>query len=126
MVLRAEHTTLFSCMSSPESPRRWHFLTSHTQVLLCIYGDPEARLRDVAATVGITERATQRIVSDLVEAGYVKRTRVGRRNHYTVNTHLPMRHPSQTDREVAQLLEIVRPQAPAADRRDRGKRGVLG
>jgi DNA-binding Lrp family transcriptional regulator len=105
-------------MSSPESDKQWHFLTSHTQALLCIRRDPDARLRDIAATVGITERAAQRIVSDLVDAGYVTRTRVGRRNRYAVNAHLPMRHPSQTDHEVAELLEVLQLGPPdAPDRR---------
>ena len=64
-------------MSSPESAP-WRFVTSHTQVLLCLQRNPRARLRDIAETVGITERATQRIVSDRVEAGYVSREREGR------------------------------------------------
>jgi hypothetical protein len=94
-------------MSSPDS-KNWHFLTSHSQVLLCISRDPEVRLRDVAATVGITERATQRIVSDLVEAGYVTRTRIGRRNRYAVNTDVPMRHPAQDGHEIGELLDLLR------------------
>jgi DNA-binding Lrp family transcriptional regulator len=94
-------------MSSPDS-KKWHFLTSHSQVLLCISRDPEVRLRDVAATVGITERATQRIVSDLVEAGYVTRTRIGRRNRYAVNTDVPMRHPAQDGHEIGELLDLLR------------------
>lgn len=96
-------------MSSPEIPRRWHFLTSHTQVLLALQRNPEARLRDVAATVGITERAAQRIVTDLVNAGYVERTRVGRRNRYRLNPHAPMRHPEQVEHEIGELLELMRP-----------------
>jgi DNA-binding MarR family transcriptional regulator len=95
-------------MSSPESNSRWHFLTSHTQVLLCLYRDPEARLRDVAEFVGITERAAQRIVSDLVETGYVTRKRVGRRNRYVVNTERPMRHPAQLHYQIAELLDLLR------------------
>jgi DNA-binding Lrp family transcriptional regulator len=105
-------------MSSPESDSRWHFLTSHTQVLLCIRRDADARLRDIAATVGITERAAQRIVGDLVDAGYVTRTKVGRRNRYAVNAHVPMRHPSQMDHEVAELLDVLQlGPAHAPDRR---------
>jgi predicted ArsR family transcriptional regulator len=95
-------------MSSPES-KRWHFVTSHTQVLLCLQENPSARLRDIAVTVGITERAAQRIVSDLVEAGYVTRERVGRRNHYALNRSLPMRHPSQLEHEIGELLDALRP-----------------
>jgi predicted transcriptional regulator len=98
-------------MSSPES-RRWHFVTSHTQVLLCLQKDPEIRLRDVADTVGITERATQRIVTDLVDAGYVSRERIGRRNRYLLNRRLPMRHPSQFEHEIGELLDALRLEEP--------------
>jgi DNA-binding MarR family transcriptional regulator len=94
-------------MSSPES-RGWHFLTSHTQVLLCLHRNPNVRLRDVAQTVGITERATQRIVTDLVQSGYVTRERVGRRNVYSVNGKGRMRHPSQLEHEVGELLDLLR------------------
>jgi predicted ArsR family transcriptional regulator len=95
-------------MSSPESPSKpWHFLTSHAQVLLCLQRDPETRLRDVAETVGITERAAQRIVTDLVEAGYVTRQRIGRRNHYLLNRNVPMRHPSQFQYEIGELLDLL-------------------
>ena len=97
-------------MSSPENNgRKWHFLTSHTQVLLAIHRDPNVRLRDVATTVGITERAAQRIVNELVEAGYVDRERVGRRNRYAVNPKAHMRHPSQIDHEIGELLAVLRP-----------------
>ena len=95
-------------MSSPETHNTWRFLTSHTQVLLALQRDPDVRLRDVAETVGITERAAQRIVTDLVEAGYVERTKVGRRNTYKVNTHVSMRHPEQVQHEIGELLELLR------------------
>ena len=95
-------------MSSPESSRSWHFVTSHTQVLLCLQQNPDVRLRDVAETVGITERAAQRIVTDLVDAGYVVRERVGRRNHYTLNRKVAMRHPSQLEHEIGDLLDVLR------------------
>lgn len=94
-------------MSSPET-RSWHFLTSHTQVLLCLQRNPNVRMRDIGETVGITERAAQRIVTDLVEAGYVARTRVGRRNHYTIDRNIPMRHRSQLDHEIGDLLDLLR------------------
>jgi len=94
-------------MSSPDS-KSWHFLTSHAQVLLCIERDPDVRLRDVAETVGITERAAQRIVSDLVEAGFVTRQREGRRNRYALDRSAKMRHPSQFNHEIGELLELLR------------------
>ncbi len=87
----------------------WTFLTNHAHVLVCIARDPGIRLRDVAERVGITERATQGIVSDLVEAGYVSRTRVGRRNHYAVQDDLPLRHPLEHEQAVGSLLQVVTP-----------------
>jgi predicted ArsR family transcriptional regulator len=95
-------------MSSPES-KSWHFLTSHAQVLLCLQRDPTARLRDVAQHVGITERAAQRIVTDLVEAGYVTRKREGRRNRYSVDHSMRMRHPAQVGHDIGELLDTLQP-----------------
>jgi len=96
-------------MSSPEiNNRSWHFLTSHTQVLLAIHRNADVRMRDVANTVGITERAAQRIVNDLVEAGYLERERVGRRNRYALNPYRPMRHPEQHEHEIGELLDLLR------------------
>jgi DNA-binding IclR family transcriptional regulator len=94
-------------MSSPDSENSWHFLTSHAQVLLCLHSNPDARLRDIAATVGITERAAQRIVTDLVEAGFVTRTRLGRRNRYEIDSRVAMRHPSQYNHQIGELLELL-------------------
>ena len=79
--------------------RTWGFLTNHALVLLCIARDPEARLRDIAASVGITERSAFGIVSDLTEAGYVVKEKGGRRNRYQVKAHLPV--PESTDRRLA-------------------------
>jgi predicted ArsR family transcriptional regulator len=87
---------------------RWTFLTNHAQVLLCIANDPEIRLRDVAETVGITERAAQRIVVDLVEAGFLERERRGRRNRYLVNAKTHMRHPAQEGYEIGELIDLLR------------------
>src|SRR5687768_1037975 len=97
-------------MSSPET-KSWHFLTSHAQVLLCLQRNPRVRLRDVAETVGITERAAQRIVTDLVDAGYVAREREGRRNRYLLDRSVRMRHPSQVDHEIGELLDLLRLEA---------------
>jgi DNA-binding MarR family transcriptional regulator len=91
-------------MSSPEERKTWTFLTNHAQVLLCLAEMPDIRLRDVAERVGITERAAQRILSELVEAGYVKSARVGRRNRYTVVREHAMRHTAQLGYEVGDLL----------------------
>ena len=94
-------------MSSDQPQAPWRFLTNHTQVLLCIARDPDARLRDIAPEVGITERAVQRIVGDLVESGYVTRERVGRRSRYTLNPEAKMRHAAQGDHEVGELLDLL-------------------
>ena len=85
----------------------WDFLTNHAHVLMCVAGDPGIRLRDIAAAVGITERAAHRILSELVEAGYVLREREGRRNHYQVVPDLPLRHPLVQGRAVGDLLKVL-------------------
>jgi predicted transcriptional regulator len=93
-------------MSSDE-PTTWTFLTNHAQVLLCVAATPDIRLRDVADHVGITERATQRILSELVAAGYVRATREGRRNRYIVDREHAMRHTAQRGYEIGALLEAL-------------------
>jgi hypothetical protein len=90
----------------------WTFLTNHGHVLVCIAGDPGIRGRDIAARVGITERAAQAIIADLVEDGYVTRTRVGRRNHYDINPDRPLRHPVEQPHSVGELLQLVAGLAP--------------
>ena len=84
------------------------FLTNHGLVLLCIAEDPRVRMRDIAATVQITERAAQRIVADLIEAGYVDRARDGRRNVYTVRRDRPITLPNQRDVDLNSLLAVLR------------------
>jgi DNA-binding MarR family transcriptional regulator len=84
----------------------WTFLTNHAHVLLTIARDPTARLRDVADTVGVTERAAQAIVADLEAEGYLSRTRVGRRNRYTVNPSGRFRHPAEADQEIGDFLAM--------------------
>jgi hypothetical protein len=89
-------------------PVSWSFLTNHAQVLVCLANDPDARLREVGSTVGITERAAHRIVGDLVAAGYVSRERNGRRNRYAVRRDLPLPDPLARGQKVGDLLEILR------------------
>jgi DNA-binding MarR family transcriptional regulator len=93
-------------MSRPES-NSWHFLTNHAQALLCIETNPNARIRDIAEMVGITERAAQRITNDLVEAGYLTRERRGRRNRYEINRRERMRHPAQREHAIGELLGVL-------------------
>ncbi len=94
-------------VAAPAGPGEWTFLTNHAHVLLCIALDPEIRLRDVAASVGITERAAQRIVMELEEAGYLERERVGRRNRYRLHTDQPLRHPMDRGHWVSELLTVL-------------------
>ena len=94
-------------MSSSNGKKTWRFLSNHTQVLLCIQRDPESRYRDIAERVGITERAAQRIVADLIESGYVESERVGRRNRYRINPNVAMRHPAQDGHQVGELLRLL-------------------
>ena len=86
---------------------QWTFLTNHAHVLVSIARDPGIRLRDLATTVGITERAAQRIVAELVSDGYLTRTRVGRRNEYDVHPDRPMRHVVEQDHRVGELLDVL-------------------
>lgn len=106
----------------PTGGADWTFLSNHAHVLLCIASEPEVRLRDVADRVGITERAVQRIVSDLEEGGYLSRVREGRRNRYEVHADLPLRHPVEAHREVRVLLDLILgpPTPPPPDRKRRG------
>jgi len=97
-------------MSNGQGQRSWTFLTNHAQVLLCIAQTSDITLREVAQTVGITERATQRIVLDLVEANFLERRRHGRRNQYAINPNVEMRHAAQRGHPVGDLLELLRPQ----------------
>jgi predicted transcriptional regulator len=85
----------------------WTFLTNHGHVLVCIAQDPGIRGRDIAERVGITERAAQAIVADLVESGYVTRSRIGRRNHYEINSTMPVRHPVEQPHSIGELLAAV-------------------
>ena len=86
---------------------RWTFLTNHAQVLLCIADDPGIRLREIGALVGITERTAHSIVVELEESGYVARRRNGRRNHYTVKSHLPLPDALARKQRVGDLLGLL-------------------
>jgi predicted transcriptional regulator len=94
-------------MSTANTRKPLRFVTNLTEVLLCIARNPNVRVRDIAETVGITERAAQRIVGDLVESGYVSRKRVGRRSHYMIDRTRRMRHPSQSGHKIGELLDLL-------------------
>jgi DNA-binding MarR family transcriptional regulator len=83
------------------------FLTNHAHVLVCIAEDPDVRGRDIAERVGISERAVQSIVGDLVDTGYVVRERSGRRNNYTIDPDGPLRHPLEDDHTAGELLAML-------------------
>lgn len=94
------------------------FLSNHGSVLLCIAEDPRIRMREIAANVAITERAAQRIVSDLIGAGYVDRTRDGRRNSYTVRTNIQITLPTERDVDLTALLAVLLPASSSTTRSD--------
>lgn len=93
--------------SGQRTETTWTFLTNHAHVLLCLAADPAQRLRDVAERVGITERAVQRIVADLEAAGYITRSKSGRRNAYKVHRDRPLRHPIESHRGVSALIGLA-------------------
>lgn len=98
------------CMSEIKLPS-WNFFTNHAHVLICLTRDSEQPLREVARSVGITERAVQRIVAELEEAGYIERERVGRQNNYHIHTEGRLRHPLEAHRSVGDLLNVVVPRS---------------
>jgi predicted transcriptional regulator len=85
----------------------WTFLSNHGQVLLCIARDPDVRLREIGDQIGITERAVHRIVGELADAGYVRRERNGRRNRYSIKSHLGLPDPLARDRSIGDLLGVL-------------------
>jgi predicted ArsR family transcriptional regulator len=88
------------------SARSWTLLTNHGHVLVFVHRNPDARIRDIASTVGITERATLNILRDLEDGGYITRVPQGRRTHYVVNARRPFRHPAEADHQVGDLLAL--------------------
>jgi len=97
----------------------WSFLTNHARALLCIAADPGVRLRDIADTLGITERSAFAIVADLAEAGYVLKERDGRRNRYEIQHHLPLREVTSRERTIGDVLDVLTDARPRSPRRIR-------
>ncbi len=85
----------------------WTFLTNHARVLLCIAHDPGVRPRDIAVSLGITERSAYAIVTNLAEAGHAARQKNGRRNHYQIQAHLPLPEPTRHERTAGEVLAVV-------------------
>ena len=94
------------------------FLTNHGLALLCIAADPHSRMRDIATALGITERAAQRIVGDLVDSEYIERARVGRRNEYSVRLDLAIELPNARDVDLNTLLGVLVPKGSSDERRE--------
>jgi len=106
--------------------RSWTFLTNHARILIYITRNPRARVRDMADTIGITERAAQGIVKDLEEAGYTKRSRIGRRNRYSIVANRPFRHPADADHLIDELLALFMDhETPAPERPAAGVRAIF-
>lgn len=87
----------------------WTFLTNHSHVLICLSRDPDLRLRDLAELVGITDRAVSTLIDELEAAGYIKRTKVGRRNRYDVHLDRPMRHQVESGHLIGELIDVMGP-----------------
>src|SRR6187431_2095814 len=85
----------------------WSFLTNHARALLCIARDPGVRLREIASTLGITERTAYGVVADLTDAGYVIKERDGRRNRYEIQHHLPLAEPTSEELSIGDVLELL-------------------
>ena len=94
-------------MDALDTRSRWTFLTNHAHVLVCIADEPDVRGRDIATKVGITERAVQAIISDLVADGYVSKIREGRRNRYELHLNRPLRHSLEAEQSVSELLQAL-------------------
>jgi DNA-binding MarR family transcriptional regulator len=97
-------------------PPSWSLLTNHARVLICIAMNPDVRLREIGEAVGITERAAHRIVDELISAGYLSRTRDGRRNRYAINSQLPAPDPHLRALKVGELLAILTERDPDSKR----------
>ena len=89
----------------------WTFLTNHSHVLICVARNPGVRIRDVSEEVGITERTAQRILRELAESGYLRRTPDGRRSIYEVNDALPLRHPLESGHAIGEILKVLNAQS---------------
>ena len=102
--------------------RDWSFLTGHARAMLYIAGMPDARLRDLAVALDVTERTAFGIVTDLTDAGYLLKEKEGRRNHYEIQMHLPLPEATARKRTVGELLELLVDVEPPRGTRRAGER----
>lgn len=110
LVLSANKSPEFAASPArnrPESRHRWTFLTNHSHVLILLNTEPDLVLREIAARVGITERAIQQILTDLENEGFIEREKIGRRNHYRVKPDHYLRHPIESHCKIADLLSLI-------------------
>ncbi len=98
--------------SRQRGPVLWTFLTNHAHVLILLARDPEITLRDLAETIGITERAIHKIIGELEDEGYLTRERVGRKNQYRLSLDRPLRHPIESHRNVGDIIQLINATAP--------------
>jgi DNA-binding IclR family transcriptional regulator len=98
-----------------DTPHNWTFFSNFAHVLVCLADNPQARLRDVAERVGITERTAFRLIGELEEAGILERVKEGRRNHYVINRDAHLRHAIEQHCTVGQLLETILNQKVSAN-----------
>ncbi|MFO0417123.1 MAG: helix-turn-helix transcriptional regulator [Pseudomonadota bacterium] len=95
--------------SDHQKEHTWTFLSNHSHVIICLARDPEIRMRDIAIAVGITERAAIRIVTELEDGGYIRKERIGRRNHYTILPDKNFRHPLEARHSIKSILALAKP-----------------
>lgn len=91
--------------ASNETSQTWTFLSNHAHVLVCVAKNPDVRLSEVAALVGIRERTVHRIVHELIDSGYISVTKDGRNNVYSVDLDKPLRHPLEADHNIQAIIE---------------------
>lgn len=108
MPKKANHNQLVKRPETNEPSNQWTFLSNHSHVLIALYSNPDLVLREVALIVGITERGVQRIVQDLENDGFIRREKVGRKNHYQVLMDQPLRHPIEAHRTIGDLLRLIK------------------
>lgn len=107
MAIAMQTDTRLNLGMSKESKPQWTFLTNHFHVLVCLSRDPTARIRDLADMVGITQRAVQRIIAELVEDKAIRISKDGRRNVYTINPRKRLRHPLESKHTIGEILDIL-------------------
>jgi DNA-binding MarR family transcriptional regulator len=107
-IRKGREASLAALDSDSRPEHGWTFLSNHSHVIICLARDPEVRMRDVALAVGITERAVIRIVTELEEAGYIRKERIGRRNRYTIMADRHFRHPLEAHHSIKGILALAR------------------